>query len=71
MAFSFVYPNLLWLLLLIPFSVGLALLGRRRLRRARFWGGLALRAFLLALIVLLAGMQLRLRIDTLTAVSFA
>ncbi len=93
--FSFVHPNALWLLLLIPLTIALALLGRRRPTRARwfgmaspeplvlrpkdggqsqrahhrFWGGLALRVFLITLIVLaLAGMQLRLRADTLTAV---
>ncbi|MFZ5916746.1 MAG: VWA domain-containing protein [Chloroflexota bacterium] len=68
MSMSFVYPQLLWLLLLIPAAVALALLGRRP-TRIRFWGGLTLRAVLLTLIVLaLAGVQLRLRADTLTAV---
>jgi Mg-chelatase subunit ChlD len=69
MNISFIYPNALWLLLLLPLTIGLALLGRRRLARARFWGGLALRALLLTLIVLaLAGIQIRRRADTLTAV---
>jgi uncharacterized membrane protein len=55
--------------LLIPLIIGLALLGRRRPTRARFWGGLALRTLVLTLLVLtLAGIQLRLRADTLTAV---
>jgi uncharacterized membrane protein/Mg-chelatase subunit ChlD len=69
MTVSFVYPKLLWLLLLVPLTVGLALLGRRRPTRARFWGGLALRVLLLTLVILaLAGIQLRLRANTLTAV---
>jgi Mg-chelatase subunit ChlD len=69
MNISFIYPNALWLLLLLPLTVGLAMWGGRRLARARFWGGLALRALLLALIVLaLAGVQIRRRADTLTAV---
>ncbi len=70
MTLSFVYPRILWLLLLIPVTIGLALLGRRRPTRSRrFWTGLALRVLLLSLIVLaLAGAQLRLRADTLTAV---
>ena len=69
MRVSFIYPNLLWLLLVVPTTVALALLGRRRLTPTRFWGGLALRVLLLVLIVLaLAGIQLRLRADTLTAV---
>jgi Mg-chelatase subunit ChlD len=66
---SFVYPQYLWLLFLIPITAGLALLGRRALSRLRLWGGLALRALLLLLIVLaLAGIQLRLPSNTLTAV---
>jgi len=66
---SFVYPQLLWLLLLVPLTAGLALLGRRRPTVGRFWFGLALRVALLALIVLgLAGLQVRRRADTLTAV---
>lgn len=69
MNFSFVYPNALWLLLLIPLTVGIALLGPRRPTVARFWWGLALRSLLLALIVLaLAGIQLRRPIDQLTTV---
>jgi uncharacterized membrane protein len=50
-------------------TVGLALLGGRRPTRARFWGGLVLRALLLTLIVLgLAGIQIRRRANTLTTV---
>jgi uncharacterized membrane protein/Mg-chelatase subunit ChlD len=69
MSISFIYPASLWLLLLVPLTALLAWFGPRRPTRARFWGGLALRAFLLTLVVLaLAGVQLRLRADTLTAV---
>lgn len=69
MHLSFVYPNLLWLLLLVPLTAWLALLGPRRPTLTRFWSGLTLRLALLSLIVFaLAGIQLRLRADTLTAV---
>jgi uncharacterized membrane protein len=69
MSVSFIYPGALWLLLLLPLTGGLALLGRRRTTRARFWGGLVLRLMLLALIVFaLAGIQVRRQADTLTAV---
>jgi Mg-chelatase subunit ChlD/uncharacterized membrane protein len=69
MNLSFVYPTALWLLLLVPLTAGLALLGPRRPTPARFWGGLALRIFLLTLVVLaLSGIQLRLRADSLTVV---
>ena len=69
MSLSLVYPNLLWLLLLVPLTAGLALLGRRRPASGRFWTGLALRVLLLVLIVsALAGLQVRRRADTLTAV---
>ena len=40
MNISFVYPNALWLLLLLPLTIGLALIGGRRPSRARFWSGL-------------------------------
>jgi Mg-chelatase subunit ChlD len=67
--FSFVHPGVLWLLLLIPLFVALALAGRRGPTRARFWGSLAFRIVLLFLLILaLSGAQLRLRADTLTAV---
>ena len=69
MYISFIYPNALWLLLLIPLTAGLALSGGRRPTRARFWSGLALRVLLLSLTVLaLAGIQVRRQTDTLTAV---
>lgn len=67
--FSFVYPQYLWLLFLIPLTIGLAWYGRRAPNRARFWGGLALRSLLLLLIIFaLSGVQLRLPTNTLTAV---
>jgi len=69
MSVAFVYPQYLGLLLLIPLTIGLALLGRRGSTRLRAWLGLSLRGLLLALIVLaLAGIQLRLNSDTLTTV---
>jgi uncharacterized membrane protein/Mg-chelatase subunit ChlD len=69
MSISFIYPASLWLLLLVPLTVLLAWLGPRRPTRARFWAGLVLRVFLLSLVILaLAGIQLRLNADTLTAV---
>jgi Mg-chelatase subunit ChlD len=71
--FSFVRPGLLWLLLLVPLLVAVALLGRRRATRAagraRFWAGLALRILLLSFLVLaLAGTQVHRRADVLTSV---
>jgi uncharacterized membrane protein len=69
MTINFLYPYALWLLLLIPLTVALALPGPRRPTKLRFWGGLALRSLLLLLIVVaLAGIQLRLRSDLLTVV---
>ncbi len=66
---SFIYPQFLWLLLLAPLTVVLALLGRRALSKVRLWGGLALRIFLLLLMILaLSGIQLRLPSRSLTAV---
>ena len=69
MRLSFIYPAALWLLLIIPPLVGLALLGHRRPTRARFWTGLVLRTLLfLALVLSLAGMQVRTRTEQLTVV---
>jgi uncharacterized membrane protein/Mg-chelatase subunit ChlD len=69
MNISFVYPAALWLLLLLPLTAGLALLGPRRPTVIRFWSGLVLRLILLTMVVLaLSGIQLRLRADTLTVV---
>ncbi|MBU1660026.1 MAG: VWA domain-containing protein [Chloroflexi bacterium] len=69
MSLTFIYPLAIWLLLLIPLTAGLALLGPRRPTHRRFWFGLVLRAILLALIVLaLAGIQIRTPADNLTVV---
>ena len=53
MSVSFIYPSFLWLLLLIPLTIGLGLAGKRAWSQARLWLGLGLRSLLLALIVLL------------------
>jgi hypothetical protein len=69
MRIAFVYPHFLWLLLLIPLTIWLALIGRRSLSRRRLIWGLALRSLLLAAIVLaLAGIQVQLPTDSLTVV---
>ena len=67
--FSFVYPQYLWLLLLIPLVILLALLGRKAPNRLRFWSGIVIRAIVLGAIVLaLAGLQVRLPSRSLTAI---
>jgi len=69
MGLSFIYPAALWLLVLIPLLLGLALLAPRRLPRGRFWASLVLRALLLAAVVFaLAGAQFVRRVDRLTTV---
>jgi uncharacterized membrane protein len=69
MSLSFIYPSYLLLLLLIPLTIWLGLISRRALSRRRLWGGLILRTLLLlSIIFALAGIQLRLRVDTLTTV---
>jgi Ca-activated chloride channel family protein len=69
MRITFVYPQTLWLLALVPLTLALGLLGRRNHRQPRLWAGLGLRTvLLLAIILALAGMQLRLKVDTLTTV---
>jgi uncharacterized membrane protein len=69
MLITFVYPLALWLLLLVPLTIGLAVAGPRRPTPVRFWAGLGLRVVLLVAIVsALAGIQLRLRSDLLTVV---
>jgi len=69
MQLSFVNPIYMWLMLLVPLTLGLALAGRRGLSPGRFWAGLALRSILLTLIVLaLAGLQIHLPSNTLTDV---
>lgn len=69
MSLTFIHPNYLWLLLLVPLTISLGLIGKRTLSRARLWTGLVIRAFLLtAIIVSLAGVQLRLHSPSLTTV---
>ncbi len=66
---SFIYPNYLWFLLLIPLTVVLAVYGRKALSKMRFWRSIGMRIFLLLLIILaLAGTQIQLPSRTLTAV---
>ncbi|MBC8161861.1 MAG: VWA domain-containing protein [Roseiflexaceae bacterium] len=59
MLLTFIHPNLLWLLLLLPLFWALALLGPRRIGRARFWASLTLRTLIVAgLVLALAGAQI-------------
>ena len=59
MHLTFIHPDALWLLLLIPLLLGLALAVPRRIAKARFWSSLALRtAIFLSLILALAGTQI-------------
>ncbi|HEY0735512.1 MAG TPA: VWA domain-containing protein [Herpetosiphonaceae bacterium] len=69
MRLSFIYPNLLWLLLLIGPLLALALLAPRRLPVVRFWSSIVLRLLLFVLLVgALAGTQVVRRVDELTTV---
>jgi Mg-chelatase subunit ChlD len=66
---SFLFPNALWLLLLLAPLWALALAAPRRLSVARFWGSLLLRSALIAALVLsLAGARLEHAVDDLTTV---
>jgi len=66
---TFVYPQYLWLLLIVPILAWIGWLGRQRLSRIRFWSSLALRSVVYTLLVCaLAGMQLRLKSNILTTV---
>ncbi len=68
MRLSFIYPQFLWLLLLLPLTAWIAWLGKSRATR-RFYFSLAARLLLLLLIILpLSGVQLRLRTAGLTSV---
>lgn len=70
MTIRFLSPATLWLLLVIPLAVGLALLGRARLPRKRRWASLGLRVLILALLILaVAGAQIRRPVSQL-AVAF-
>ncbi len=69
MRVSFIYPQSLWLLLIIPLTIALALLGPRRPNKRRFRMGLALRSLiLLSLIFAIAGFQIHLKTDVLTTI---
>ena len=69
MSLSFIYPSFLWLLGLVPLTIGLGLAGKRAWSQKRLWLGLGLRSLLLALIVLaLAGLQIHLPAPTLSVV---
>jgi Mg-chelatase subunit ChlD/uncharacterized membrane protein len=69
MSISFIYPEYLWLLLLLPLTLVLGVVARRSLTRLRFWGGLTIRtSIMLAIIFALAGIQLRLSSNVLTTV---
>jgi uncharacterized membrane protein/Mg-chelatase subunit ChlD len=69
MSISFIYPQYLWLLLLVPLMIALGLTGRSRFNRNRLWAALVARTILtVALVLALAGIQLRLRSNTLTNV---
>lgn len=69
MTISFDYPATLWLLLLVPLALGLALLGQPRLPRGRRLASLALRGLIMVLLVLaVAGAQIRRPVNQLTVV---
>jgi uncharacterized membrane protein/Mg-chelatase subunit ChlD len=69
MSLSFIYPAYLWLLLLIPITLGLGLVGRPAGNPLRRWSSLILRSMvLLAIILALAGIQLRQNSNLLTTV---
>ncbi|NJP06406.1 MAG: VWA domain-containing protein [Chloroflexaceae bacterium] len=66
---SFIYPEALWLLLVIIPLWALAFAGPRRLSPGRFWASLALRtAIVVALVLSLAGTQLVQSTDHLTTI---
>jgi uncharacterized membrane protein len=69
MRLSFIFPNALFLLFLIPLMITLAWIGPRRSNKRRFLWGLVLRSFLLAaLIFAIAGLQVHLETDILSTV---
>jgi uncharacterized membrane protein/NAD(P)H-hydrate repair Nnr-like enzyme with NAD(P)H-hydrate epimerase domain len=69
MRLSFISPEYLWLLLVLPALWWITLLAPRRLGPARFWSSLGLRsALLVALILSVAGAQLVRPVDELTTV---
>ena len=69
MSLSLIYPGYLWLLILVPLTLAVGLIGRSSGSHLRRWMGLSLRVILLITIILaLAGIQLRLRSNQLTTV---
>lgn len=69
MRLSFVYPEALWLLVLLPGVAFLGLMGRHRISPARRWISLLLRLSILCAIVLgLAGAQTVRPVDELTTI---
>jgi uncharacterized membrane protein len=69
MSLSLIYPQYLWLLVLVPLTLALGFAGRPAGNQLRRWAGLSLRLVLLiAIILALAGVQLRLRSNQLTTV---
>lgn len=69
MRISFIFPHILWLLLIIIPLWAIVLAAPRRLPTARFWASLGLRtAMIVALILSLAGTQIERGIDAITTV---
>lgn len=69
MSISFIYPQYLWLLLLVLLTIALGVTDRSKLNRNRMWAALVARTILMVAIILaLAGIQLRLQSNTLTTV---
>ena len=66
---SFIYPEMLWLLMVVGLIWAVALLPPRRLTPARFWTSVALRSVIaIALVLAVAGAQLVLPVERLTTV---
>lgn len=69
MSLSFVYPQYLWLFLTLPLFFGLAWISPLRAHRGRFWASSTARLVVLtALILALAGIQVRLNSNLITTV---
>jgi Mg-chelatase subunit ChlD len=69
MSLSFTYSAYLWLLFLVPLTFALGLISHPSGQSIRRWSGLWVRAFLLtAMILALAGIQLRISSNLLTTV---
>jgi uncharacterized membrane protein len=66
---SFIYPEMLWLLIVVGLIWAVALLPPRRLTPGRFWTSVALRSVIaIALVFAVAGAQLVLPVERLTTV---